>query len=51
MVGSHCSRDNPTGLTAMAANADTGYQLVSALFLRLLGVIYLIAFASLGLQV
>ena len=35
----------------MTANADTGYQLVSAVFLRLLGVIYLIAFASLGLQV
>lgn len=35
----------------MTAHADTGYQLVSALFLRLLGAIYLIAFASLGLQV
>ena len=28
-----------------------GYRLVSALFLRLLGAIYLIAFASLGVQV
>jgi len=30
---------------------DNGYRLVSALFLRLLGVIYFIAFASLGVQI
>ena len=35
----------------MATDTDTGYRLISAVFLRLLGVIYLIAFASLGLQV
>ena len=32
-------------------NENNGYQLVSALFLRLLGVIYLIAFASIGMQI
>jgi hypothetical protein len=35
----------------MGADTDNGYQLVSGIFLRLLGVIYLIAFASIGLQV
>jgi Lipase maturation factor len=30
---------------------DNGYRLVSALFLRLLGVIYLVAFVSLGVQI
>ena len=30
---------------------DNGYRLVSALFLRLLGAIYLIAFASIGVQI
>jgi uncharacterized membrane protein YphA (DoxX/SURF4 family) len=32
-------------------STDNGYRLVSALFLRLLGVIYLIAFASIGVQI
>ncbi len=31
--------------------SDNGYRLVSALFLRLLGVIYLIAFVSIGVQI
>ena len=35
----------------MTPNPDNGYQLVSALFLRLLGAIYLVAFASLGVQI
>ena len=35
----------------MNADTDNGYRLVSVVFLRLLGVIYLIAFASIALQV
>jgi hypothetical protein len=35
----------------MATDPVNNYRLVSALFLRLLGVIYLIAFASLGVQI
>jgi len=35
----------------MAADNDTGYQLVAALFLRLLGLTYLVAFASIGVQI
>jgi hypothetical protein len=35
----------------MTTNTDNGYQLVSALFLRLLGGIYLIAFASISVQI
>jgi hypothetical protein len=35
----------------MSIDADNGYRLVSAVFLRLLGVIYLIAFASIGVQI
>jgi len=35
----------------MSIDTDNGYQLVSAVFLRLLGVIYLIAFASIGVQI
>ena len=35
----------------MSIETDNGYQLVSAVFLRLLGIIYLIAFASIGLQI
>jgi uncharacterized membrane protein YphA (DoxX/SURF4 family) len=35
----------------MSADMDNGYRLVSAVFLRLLGVIYLIAFTSIALQV
>jgi len=35
----------------MAADNDTGYQLVAGLFLRLLGLIYLVAFASIGVQI
>jgi hypothetical protein len=35
----------------MGIDIDNGYRLVSAVFLRLLGVIYLIAFASIGVQV
>lgn len=35
----------------MAADNHTGYQLVAALFLRLLGLTYLIAFASIGVQI
>lgn len=34
-----------------AIAADNGYRLITALFLRLLGVIYLIAFVSLGVQI
>jgi len=35
----------------MITDIENSYRLVSALFLRLLGVIYLIAFASLGVQI
>ena len=35
----------------MTTNTDNGYQLVSAVFLRLLGGIYLIAFASISVQI
>jgi hypothetical protein len=35
----------------MSTNEHSSYQLVSSVFLRLLGVIYLIAFASLGVQI
>ncbi len=35
----------------MVADQTNGYQLVAALFVRLLGVIYLIAFASIGVQI
>jgi hypothetical protein len=35
----------------VSTNDNNGYQLVSAVFLRLLGVIYLIAFASVGVQI
>ena len=35
----------------MSADTDNGYRLVSAVFLRLLGAIYLIAFASIGVQI
>ena len=35
----------------MTPDFDNGYRLVSALFLRLLGAIYLVAFASLGVQI
>lgn len=35
----------------MTTHADSQYQLISALFLRLLGVFYLIAFASLAVQI
>jgi hypothetical protein len=35
----------------MSNAMESGYQLVSALFLRLLGAIYLIAFASIGVQI
>ena len=35
----------------MTTAPDNGYHLVSALFLRLLGAIYLIAFTSLGVQI
>ncbi len=35
----------------MTADTERGYRLVSALFLRLLGGIYLVAFASIGVQV
>jgi Lipase maturation factor len=35
----------------MSTDTDTGYRLVSGVFLRLLGVIYLIAFASIGVQI
>jgi lipase maturation factor 1 len=35
----------------MTTDPDNGYRLVSALFLRLLGAIYLIAFASIGIQI
>jgi hypothetical protein len=35
----------------MPPEFDNGYQLVSALFLRLLGAIYLVAFASIGVQI
>ena len=35
----------------MFTDADNGYRLVSAVFLRLLGCIYLIAFVSIGIQV
>ncbi len=35
----------------MVAEPTNGYQLVAALFLRLLGIIYLIAFVSLGVQI
>ena len=35
----------------MVAEPTNGYQLVAALFLRLLGIIYLIAFASLAVQI
>ncbi|NNJ94574.1 MAG: lipase maturation factor family protein [Halobacteria archaeon] len=35
----------------MSTSEQSSYQLVSAVFLRLLGVIYLIAFASLGVQI
>lgn len=34
-----------------AIAADNGYRLITALFLRLLGVIYLIAFVSVGVQI
>jgi len=37
-------------LDAMAPDTSNGYRLVSALFLRLLGCIYLIAFISIGRQ-
>ena len=35
----------------MTEMLDNGYRLVSALFLRLLGAIYLVAFASVGVQI
>jgi len=35
----------------MPPDTDNGYRLISALFMRLLGAIYLIAFASLGVQI
>jgi len=35
----------------MSADTDNGYRLVSGVFLRLLGAIYLIAFASIGVQI
>ena len=35
----------------MSADPDNGYQLISAIFLRLLGVIYLVAFASISVQI
>jgi len=35
----------------MAADSTNSYRLVTALFLRLLGLVYLIAFASIGLQI
>jgi len=35
----------------MAADSTNSYQLVTALFLRLLGLVYLIAFASIGVQI
>ena len=35
----------------MAADSTNSYRLVTALFLRLLGLIYLIAFASIGVQI
>jgi len=35
----------------MTGMIDNGYRLVSALFLHLLGAIYLIAFASTGVQI
>jgi len=35
----------------MTADSTNSYQLVAALFLRLLGLIYLIAFASIGVQI
>lgn len=35
----------------MNTDTDNGYHLVSGVFLRLLGVIYLIAFASIGVQI
>jgi len=35
----------------MGIDVDNGYRLVSALFLRLLGAIYLIAFVSIGVQI
>jgi hypothetical protein len=35
----------------MGAEQNNGYQLVAALFVRLLGVFYLIAFASIGVQI
>ena len=38
-------------LVAMTAETSNGYHLVSALFLRLLGIIYLIAFVSIAQQV
>lgn len=36
---------------SVVSAADNGYRLISALFLRLLGVIYLIAFVSIGVQI
>ena len=35
----------------MNTDEGNGYQLISVLFLRLLGIIYLVAFASLGVQI
>ena len=35
----------------MSTDVDNGYRLISGVFLRLLGVIYLIAFASIGVQI
>jgi hypothetical protein len=35
----------------MAADSTNSYRLVTALFLRLLGLVYLIAFASIGVQI
>jgi len=35
----------------MTADSDNGYRLVSTLFVRLLGIFYLIAFASAGVQI
>ncbi|MEN8206200.1 MAG: lipase maturation factor family protein [Pseudomonadota bacterium] len=35
----------------MGIDTDNGYRLVSAVFLRLLGIIYLIAFTSIGVQI
>jgi hypothetical protein len=38
-------------LVAMTVSSANGYQLVSAVFLRLLGAIYLVAFVTIGIQV